>query len=337
LAASLGHAGVIKLLLERGADLSCADKGLTTALHFAAGQGHADCVTLLLEAGADAKKRDQLGNIPLMTACAKKQRPCAELLLAHSDLGMRNNAGRDVLHCTVVTASHECFTLVLQHTSAADVDSRTTRCMNPEASIFNSTSLHLACERGLMQMSKALLLRGASRGSRDSQGFTPLLWAASKGHLACVTLLIGRPEQRKMTPAEVDAADDHGQTSLHHAAAAGHEQICAVLIEAGASLTAMSRFGGTPLLLARQEHPAKASLHKLLSGAGPAHPSGTVCECCGRTAAQAGVLSLKTCSACNSARYCSPECSAAAWREHRAACKAHVAALEEATRLEIVR
>jgi hypothetical protein len=35
-------------------------------------------------------------------------------------------------------------------------------------------------------------------------------------------------------------------------------------------------------MLARQQHPTKASLLALLSGAGPEHPSGTVCDGCGK-------------------------------------------------------
>jgi hypothetical protein len=49
-------------------------------------------------------------------------------------------------------------------------------------------------------------------------------------------------------------------------------------------------------MLAQQEHPTNASLLELLSVTGPEHPSGTVCDRCGKTAEQAGVRALKVCS-----------------------------------------
>jgi hypothetical protein len=115
-----------------------------------------------------------------------------------------------------------------------------------------------------------------------------------------VVELIGRAGHPKMTPAEIDSATDPGFTSLHWAAAQDHERVCAVLMQAGASLAAMLPFGATPLMLARQEHPTNASLLALLSGAGPEHPSGTVCDRCGKTAEPAGVPSLRCAAAVTS-------------------------------------
>jgi ankyrin repeat protein len=110
---------------------------------------------------------------------------------------------------------------------------------------------------------------------------TPLHFASQHGQLACVTYMLGRPDHPKMTPAEVDTGNVHDWTSLHMAAYKGHEQVCAALLEAGASLAARTRFGDTPLMLAQHTHLSKASLLALLSGAGPEHPSGTVCDHCG--------------------------------------------------------
>ena len=116
-----------------------------------------------------------------------------------------------------------------------------------------------------------------------------------------------------------------GVTALHHAAQNGHNKICGVLIEAGARLDAKTSEGFTPLMIALQEQPANAALLALLSGAGPAQPPGTVCDHCGKTAAQASVISLKACSQCHAVRYCGVECSVAAWPGHKAACKARAA------------
>ena len=52
-AARHGHAEVIKLLLEHGADVDRPDKQGVTAVQTAAENGHHECLRLLLEAGAD--------------------------------------------------------------------------------------------------------------------------------------------------------------------------------------------------------------------------------------------------------------------------------------------
>jgi hypothetical protein len=95
--------------------------------------------------------------------------------------------------------------------------------------------------------------------------------------------------------------------------------------------------GATPLMLARQQHPTKASLLALLSGAGPEHPSGTVCDCCGKTAEQAGVRSLKVCSGCHIAFYCCDACAKADWRRgHKAVCIARAAEREAEAKARMV-
>ena len=61
-AAAKGHAGVVELLLARGADPNKArtDRG-TTPLYIATQQGHAGVVELLLANGADANKANLEG------------------------------------------------------------------------------------------------------------------------------------------------------------------------------------------------------------------------------------------------------------------------------------
>ena len=254
-----------------------------------------------------------------------------------SDVGQYSRRGGTVFHDSAASGGKECFELLLR---LVDVDVRTGAGVEPDGSpstvLFGRTALHIACSLGLFEFVKALLRAGADPMAKDSVSGTPLHVAAIHGQLACVTHLLGRPDNPKMTPAEVDAADARGVTSLHVAACHGHERVCAVLIQAGASLAARTQFGTTPLTFAQQKHPTKASLLTLLSGAGPEHPSGTVCDHCGKTAEQAGIRCLKVCGFCQNARYCCEACAAADWRRHKKACRDHVAEREEATRVRLV-
>jgi ankyrin repeat protein len=337
-AAGEGHARVVKLLLENGADPCLFDDAGCTAMLRAAQNGRVDCVRLLLDHGADTRKAEHVcGNTPLMTAVMNKHPECVRLILPVSDLGHFSRGGLTVLYSSVMAASKECFELLLP---LVDVNVRTRAGVNPDGSPstvpFGRTALHIACAQGLFEFVKALLRAGALPLAKDSVSSTPLHLASCFGHLACVTHLLGRPDNPKMTPAEVDTLDAQGCTSLHRAAYFGHERVCAALLEAGASLAARDRHGHTPLLLAQQEDPTKASLLALLSGAGPEHPPGTVCDHCGKTAEQAGIRCLKVCGFCQNARYCCEACAAADWRRHKRACREHVAEREERTRPSFV-
>ena len=332
-AAQRGSSRALKALIQGGANLELMTSGGSNALLWAARQGQDACVQLLLDAGADANARDCFGNTPLMTSVAYHRRECAQALIPVSDLLLTSNQGNTAIHTAVHTASAECFEMLLP--LMPDVDVRTVPGVNDRTGkatpVFNQTSLHVACEKGMQSMCKALVARGASRLVRDSLQRLPLHWAARLGHLSCVLVLVGRPGKGLMTPAEVDAADVHGFTALHLAAGEGFEKICGVLLQAGARYDARSWHGSTPLMFAEDSHPTNAALHALLSGAGPAQLPGTVCEHCGKTAEEASVPFLKTCGACHGMRFCSADCIAAAWPAHKAACRARAKEREEMT------
>ncbi|NQT39613.1 MAG: PQQ-binding-like beta-propeller repeat protein [Planctomycetes bacterium] len=64
-AALFGQTGMAKLLLEKGADVSIANRDGNTALHIAAFFAHAELVELLLEKGASVSAKSGRGETPL--------------------------------------------------------------------------------------------------------------------------------------------------------------------------------------------------------------------------------------------------------------------------------
>lgn len=99
LAASLGHADVVSVLLEAGADLEQARRlGLErqwTALGWAASGGHLDVVRVLLARGGRVDARNSRHQTPLMAAAlGGHDEVMAVLVDAGADTGARDAAGR---------------------------------------------------------------------------------------------------------------------------------------------------------------------------------------------------------------------------------------------------
>jgi len=79
IASQQGHEYIVRLLLDRGADVSAIDREGKTALHIASQQGYEDIVRLLLDWGADVSAIDREGKTVLHIAsrqgCSVPHRP----------------------------------------------------------------------------------------------------------------------------------------------------------------------------------------------------------------------------------------------------------------------
>jgi ankyrin repeat protein len=60
-----GHEAVVRLLVEKGADVKAKGNAGATALHGAAWKGHEAVVRLLVEKGANVKAKNKYGSTPL--------------------------------------------------------------------------------------------------------------------------------------------------------------------------------------------------------------------------------------------------------------------------------
>ena len=82
-----GHAHVIRLLIEAGADALSVDPDLRTALHLVAAAGHGMCVKALLDAGSDPEGRDAEGNTPMSLAEDGKHMGCLRMMRIYQERG----------------------------------------------------------------------------------------------------------------------------------------------------------------------------------------------------------------------------------------------------------
>ena len=91
-AAGAGHANIVRLLVEHGADALVVDASLATPLHLVAQAGHGLCVKALLDAGADPEGRDSAGATPLALAEAARHMGTARMMRLHLERRMNDAA-----------------------------------------------------------------------------------------------------------------------------------------------------------------------------------------------------------------------------------------------------
>jgi ankyrin repeat protein len=107
--------------------------------------------------------------------------------------------------------------------------------IGPNDGLF--TPLHWAVYCRSLEGVEQLAQRGCNLNARDSQGRTPLTWAAQMGDSAVVELLLAyRADGTESggSATEVDALDFSGFCPLHHAVFSGHLQCVRLLVSAGA-------------------------------------------------------------------------------------------------------
>jgi hypothetical protein len=110
----------------------------------------------------------------------------------------------------------------------------------------NMTGVHLAAYFGLEEAVNAVLSSKRDPDPTDSQGRTPLSYAAATGHEAVVRVLLEKG-------ADVDAKERlFGRTALIAAVAGGHETVVRLLLEKGADPESKDSYSRTPLSWATQ-------------------------------------------------------------------------------------
>lgn len=280
-AVHMKHTGVLKVLVEHGADLRprFTNSGRSvlhhavathylegvrclifakvdidsqtvngnTALHYVAfygGGAHSkEILQLLLNAGANIEAKSDVGHTPLHSAAYRGELEIVKGLLdAGASVGARSGYLRTPLHQAAVNGHLQVVQKLLNE--GADIHDEDE---NGETAIH--LACHTRCEQNLSVI-KHLLGREASvlaAADRDSAGGRlPPHGAALCGFMEAVELFLDTGFDKAST-------DDQGWQMVHYAALGGHVDALRLLLEKGAATGCSTRLGGDcPLHLAAQ-------------------------------------------------------------------------------------
>ncbi|GAM44151.1 NACHT and Ankyrin domain protein [Talaromyces pinophilus] len=213
-ASSKGHEAVVRLLIERGANVRVKDKLGLTALYQASSSGHEAVVKLLLDHGADVNATSAYkGWTALFEAASNGHEAVVRLLLDRgADINTKDEDGRTPLYQAASRGHETVAGLLVDH--GADIDARDND---------GQTALFRASSNGDEVVVQLLVDRKASVNLTDYfRGMTPLFQAASGGHEGVVCLLVDHG-------ADINAKDSGEWTALDAAAFKGHEEVVQLL------------------------------------------------------------------------------------------------------------
>lgn len=128
-AASLGHAEVLMLLLERtGAKPDIPNASLATPLHLACKNNRLDAAKFLIGCGVDANSQDEHGQMPLLICCIHGHYDLAKMLIDASLSGHlpeslesdhKDHRGLSPLNCAAIKGDFDMARLLVINANAS--------------------------------------------------------------------------------------------------------------------------------------------------------------------------------------------------------------------------
>ena len=164
IAAKNGHLEMVGLLLKRGSDANASSEHGGRPLHRAAEGGHLEVAKLLLESGASLEHEDRNGFKPIHSAAFGGSPAMLELLIG-SGASIKSRTG-------------PAIRLVGQTSKYDFPEGRVLRSagINP---IDGKQPIHVAAQRGHIEVVRNLLAHGAQPDNTDNNGKSPMDYAKS--------------------------------------------------------------------------------------------------------------------------------------------------------------
>jgi uncharacterized protein len=277
-AAYHGDAGLAELLLGAGADVSAANRNGSTPMWLAASEGNAAMIATLLEGGADANEALPLGRRPLMMAARAGKVDAVRVLL---DQGADLNASESERGTTALMQAadqgHAAVTALLIE-YGADVAARSAAVFRDgrTAALGNSGDPREAVRRQVISILCGEPTPDLSALTSLISESTEQTWVNLRESTTDLTAddICGRVRRGALGFVVTEGGggfgvsdDDEGGgiarrqgrepdggelTPLVYAARTGAIETARVLLEAGADVNQVTRYGWSPLLAATQ-------------------------------------------------------------------------------------
>ncbi|XP_067652901.1 ankyrin repeat domain-containing protein 50-like [Haliotis asinina] len=233
LAAVKGQSDVMKLLLDRGANVSLVDVIGYNVLHFACIGGNLETVKLILSQDViDINSRGNGSRTPVMDAAWKGDRNMVKLLLDRgANVSLVDETGDNVLHFACIGGNLETVKLILSQ-DVIDINSRGNGSRTPVMD---------AAWKGDRNMVKLLLDRGANVSLVDETGDNVLHFACIGGDLKTVKLILS------LNVIGINSRGCGSRTSVMEAALKGHQDVVNFLVGRGANVSLVDETGNNVL------------------------------------------------------------------------------------------
>ncbi|KAJ5634581.1 hypothetical protein N7528_002423 [Penicillium herquei] len=220
LATCRGFEGIVRVLLDKGAEVNGKTKRGSTALHLALRE-KTTIAQLLLDHGADPSLEDKNGQTPLQVAAANGDEDMVKFLLNYQ--GLESDAKKWTQQARFYNAVHEGDEATVRVLLEDGIDMKM-------KSVRGEYPLHWAMHRGHQRVASLLLEKGADINAKDKFGETALMLACKARDQAMMQFLLDNG-------ADVNLKNDEragGDTVLSFATTAGESQIVEMLLRRGA-------------------------------------------------------------------------------------------------------
>ena len=243
----LGHEAITRLLLQALARLEMSRDGdRETTLHRASESGNKHIVQLLLNNGANIEAKDEYQETALHKAATHEHDIMQHLLSNGTNFEAKDEYQETALHKAPMHG-HDIVQLLLSN--GANIEAK---------DHFQRTALHEAAHEGHDAVVQLLLENGADIEAKDRGKMTALHYAADNGYDVVVRQLLDHG-------ASIEAQNI--KTALHLAAAEGHHAVLQLLLENGADIEAKDREERTALHYAAKQGHQKVARLLLENGA----------------------------------------------------------------------
>ncbi|KAH7078162.1 hypothetical protein BKA63DRAFT_532522 [Paraphoma chrysanthemicola] len=158
-ASYMGHEAVVKLLLDKGADVNARHYKNRSALIEASSEGYETIVKLLLDKGANVNTQDKTHRTALTEACCRGYEAIVKLLLDNgADVNVQDGSHRNALSEASYGGHEAVVTLLLDEAADIVVHSGGFR-----------DALHISAYRGHTRVLELLMTKATSMPLRDRQ------------------------------------------------------------------------------------------------------------------------------------------------------------------------